>query len=67
MESLNYKTSSQNSETKLSKNETLEGDTSHVKTMVGLQQRFLELAGTLILINSILIFQNLFIMQVVYL
>ena len=38
VESLNYKTSSQNSETKLSKNETLEGDTSHVKTMVGPQQ-----------------------------
>ena len=60
---------------KLQKNETLEDDTSYVKTMVGPQQirenspqqRFLECAGTLILINSILIFQNLFIMQVVHL
>ena len=75
MESSNCKTSLENTESELPKNETLEDDTSHVKTTVGPQQisenspqqRFLECAGTLILINSILIFQNLFIMQVVYL
>ena len=38
VESLNCKTSSENSESKLSKNETLEDDTSYVKTTVGSQQ-----------------------------
>ena len=38
VESLNCKTSSENSESKLPKNETLEDDTSYVKTTVGPQQ-----------------------------
>ena len=38
MESLNCKTSSENSESKLPKNETLEDDTSYVKTTVDPQQ-----------------------------
>ena len=38
VESLNCETSSENSESKLPKNETLEDDTSYVKTTVGPQQ-----------------------------